>query len=475
MRRSVKLNVLGLALIMAGCSITPDYHRPEMVKPGQWKNEIIPQQLSGSSLISTTWWKSFGSAELDRLIAEGLNNNLDLATARERIRQARASAKIAGAPLLPALSATGSYDFRDSNRPGSSNVFGNQNSTNSRISTSKNTWQGQWNLSYEVDLWGGIRAGHDSAKGLLRSTQLTFDALQLTVMGDVAQAYFAIVGLKERKRVAEANLTNIADVMAIINARLAVGAVSMLEVAQQKSELANAEAAVAQLDQQIAQSENALAVLLGRVPQQFKVGDDKLTGLRIPKAAVGSATALLDRRPDIRSAEMQLAVAQADITKARVAFYPRLQLGADNIFTAATTSQPTGIAIALAASLTSPIFQGGRLEGELGRTLARRTELLENYRKTLLVAYQEVEDALALGNQATRRHEQLQVAVENANEAYWLARERYLAGATDYQTLLIVQRSLFSAQDREIQAHVDELTASVLLFKSLGGGWSEQY
>ena len=376
MRQLANWFVVCVAIIMVGCSLTPDYHRPEMVRPVQWKNERNPKQLSGSALISATWWKSFGSTELNRLITEALNNNLDLATARERIRQARASAKIAGAPLLPALSATGSYDFRDSNRSDSSDVFGNQNSANSRLSSSKSSWQGQWNLSYEVDLWGGIRAGHDSAKSLFRSTQFTFDALRLTVMGDVAQSYFAVVGLKERKRVAEDNLNNIADVMAIINAQFAAGAVSMLEVAQQRTELANAEAAVAQLDQQIAQSENALAVLLGRVPQQFKVGCDKLNGISIPKAAVGTAETLLDRRPDIRSAEMELVAAHADIAKARVAFYPRLQLGADNIFTAATTSQPTGIAIALAASLTSPIFQGGRLEGELERTLARRIELL---------------------------------------------------------------------------------------------------
>jgi outer membrane protein, multidrug efflux system len=128
----------------------------------------------------------------------------------------------------------------------------------------------------------------------------------------------------------------------------------------------------------------------------------------------------------------------------------------------------------LAASLTAPIFQGGRIEGELERTLARRTELLEIYRKTILTAYQEVEDALALGSQSSRRREQLLLSVASAEQAYGIARDRYLAGATDFQTLLIVQRSLLNAQDSEVQAHVDVLTASVLLFKSLGGGWNDQ-
>jgi outer membrane protein, multidrug efflux system len=453
-------------LFLTGCSLTPDYHRPIPVTPSQWKNESNPTVSSYSSLVSVYWWKKFGSSELDRLMTEALNNNLDLAAAKERVGQFRALAKIAGAPLWPAISTTGSYDFSDSSRSSNSN-FNNVGS-----SSNKNTWRGQWNMSYEVDLWGGIRAHRDSATSHLATARFTLDALRLVVMGDVAQSYFAIVGLKERKLIAENNLKLINEVMSIIVSRFEAGAVSALEVAQQKTEQANAEAAVAQLDQQIAQSENALAVLLGRAPQQFKVGEKSLQQIDIPKAEASDSAALLDRRPDIHSAETELIAAYADIGKARAAFYPRLQLGADNIFTAATTSQPVGIAVALASSLTTPIFQGGRLEGELERTLAHRTELLEIYRKTILTAYQEVEDALALGNQAKLRREQLLISVDSAKQAYAIARDRYLAGATDYQTLLIIQRSLLNAQDTEIQAHVDVLTTSILLFKSLGGGWN---
>jgi len=134
-------------------------------------------------------------------------------------------------------------------------------------------------------------------------------------------------------------------------------------------------------------------------------------------------------------------------------------------------SQPAGIGVALASSLTQPIFQGGRLEGELERTKARRGELVEIYRQTLLTAYREVEDALALGSQAARRREDLLLSVDSARRAYELGLDRYLAGATDYQTLLNVQRSLLNAQDSEVQAHTDVLTASVLLYKALGGGW----
>jgi outer membrane protein, multidrug efflux system len=459
-------------LLAAGCSLTPEYRRPELMPPSKWKNDAL-NKASVSSPISIGWWKQFGSNELDSLMTEGLNNNLDLAASKERVGQFRTLAKIAGAPLWPGINATGSYNFNDGGRSRNSNFNSNSNGFNT--GSNKSSWQGQWNLSYEVDLWGGIRAGRDSAKSHLASAQFTLEALRLVVMGDVAQSYFAILGLKERKYIAENNLKNITDVLDIIVARFEAGAASLLEVAQQKTERANAEASLAQLDQQIAQSENALAVLLGRPPQQFKVIENKLQPINIPKAGVSQPKSLFDQRPDIRSAEAELIAAHVDIGKARAAFYPRLQLGADNIFTAATMSQPAGIAVALAASLTAPIFQGGRIEGELERTLARRTELLEIYRKTILTAYQEVEDALALGSQSSRRREQLLLSVDSAMQAYGIARDRYLAGATDFQALLIVQRSLLNAQDSEIQAHVDVLTASVLLFKSLGGGWSFQY
>jgi multidrug efflux system outer membrane protein len=212
-------------------------------------------------------------------------------------------------------------------------------------------------------------------------------------------------------------------------------------------------------------------VLLGRPPQQFDPQGKSLQGVRIPSADPARPAALFEDRPDVRSAEAELIAANADIGVARAEFYPKLELNADNIFTAALLSQPAGIAVVAAATLSQPIFQGGRLEGELERTKARRNELVEIYRQTLLTAYREVEDALALGSQAARRREDLRMSVDSARQAYELGRERYLAGATDYQTLLNVQRSLLTAQDSEVQAHVDVLTASVLLYKALGGGW----
>jgi multidrug efflux system outer membrane protein len=450
----IKQGIFGVCLVLAGCSLVPEYKRPADAAPEAWKNPAPKPQTSGTT-ISPEWWKLFASAELDHLMSEALINNRDLTAAIRRIDQFRALAKIAGAPLLPAVGAVGRYIYN--NGP--------------RTSGGNSTWEGQWNLSYEVDLWGRLRAGRDSARALVDNARFSLDALRLTVMGDVAQSYFTLLGLRDRRVIAEENLKNISDVLDIIQSRFEAGAATALDVAQQQTESANAAAAVARLDQDIAQTENALAVLLGRPPQQFDPQGKSLQGVRIPNADPARPAALFEDRPDVRSAEAELIAANADIGVARAAFYPRLELNADNIFTAALLSQPAGIAVAAAASLSQPIFQGGRLEGELERTKARRNELVEIYRQTLLTAYREVEDALALGSQAARRREDLRMSVDSARQAYELGRERYLAGATDYQTLLNVQRSLLNAQDSEVQAHVDVLTASVLLYKALGGGW----
>jgi len=449
----IKPGIFGVLLLLAGCSLVPDYQRPAAAAPEAWKNQT-PKPTSGAT-ISPDWWKLFGSAELDRLMNEALVNNRDLTAAMQRIDQFRALAKIAGAPLLPAVGAIGRHLYTDSTRSG----------------PGQNTLEGQWNLSYEVDLWGRLRAGRDSARAQLDSSRFSYDALRLTVMGDVAQSYFTLLGLRDRRRIALDNLKNISDVLDIIESRFEAGASTALDVAQQQTERANAAAAVARLDQDIAQSENALAVLLGRPPQQFEPRGQSLQGIQIPGADPARPAALFEQRPDIGSAEAELIAAHADIGVARAAFYPKLELNADNIFTAAMMSQPAGIGVALASSLTQPIFQGGRLEGELERTKARRGELVEIYRQTLLTAYREVEDALALGSQAARRREDLLLSVDSARRAYELGLDRYLAGATDYQTLLNVQRSLLNAQDSEVLAHTDVLTASVLLFKALGGGW----
>jgi len=443
-----KLSIISVVLFLTACNLVPDFQRPDVETPVQWHDASLPKQKSA---VDPQWWRAFGSAQLNHLITESLLYNNDLAAARRRVEQARAQAKIAGANLWPSLGLQG--DVTDTR-----NKIGD---------TQKET--GQFTVAYEVDLWGANRARRDSGSALLLSEVFARDALQLVVMSNVGEAYFNLLALAERKRIATEFLENVSRVLAIVEARHLAGAVSALDVAQQKTELATARASLDLLMQQYTLAENALTILLGHPPQTVSFNAERFFDMLLPVANALQPAALLERRPDIRQIEMQLIAANADIGVARAAFYPKLQLDLDTLI---ASPQPAGVALAMAASLTQPLFQGGRLEGGLENAQARNAELVEIYRRTVLTAFKEVEDAAAVRSNSTRRLQALADAVDMARLAYQLSLDRYRLGAIDYQTLLSTQRSLLTAENSQVQARQDVLIAMVQLYQSLGGGWS---
>lgn len=435
---------------LSACNLARDYQRPGLPDPQHWRNLA---KSSAPSKVNPQWWLAFGNQELDRLIQVALAHNYDLAAARQRVAQARAQAKIAGAPLLPSVSATGDFTDRrdhDSNRQNQS---------------------GWIEVAYEVDLWGANRARRNSGTALLQSESFARDALQLVLMAEVARQYFQVLALAEQQHIAREFLDNVAATLVIVQARLKAGAASQIEVAQQQTELATAQANLNLLNQQRIIAENALAILLGKPPQFAAVRAEAWRSLRLPEPASVQPASLLERRPDLRQAEMALVAAEADITVARAAFYPSLQLRLEPLLTSA---QPASLIMTTAATLTQPIFQGGRLTAELARTQARNAELVENYRQTLLAAWQEAEDAAATRHHSGLRLKALGIAVDQARVAYRLSQERYRVGLIDYQTLLNTQRSLLTAENSQVQARLDVLVAMAQLYKALGGGWSEK-
>jgi NodT family efflux transporter outer membrane factor (OMF) lipoprotein len=433
---------------LTACNLVPDFQRPGVETPAQWHDASIAAQKSA---VDPQWWQAFGSAELNRLITEALAYNNDLAAARQRVEQAKAQAKIAGANLWPSLGLQG--DFTD---------------TRNKIGDSQKE-TGQFTVAYEVDLWGANRARRDAGSARLLSSVFTRDALQLVVMSNVGQAYFNLLALAERKRIASEFLENVANVLAIVEARYQAGAVSALDVAQQQTELATARASLDLLIQQYTLAENALAILLGHPPQAVSFNAERFFDMVVPAINGLQPASLLERRPDVRQIEMELIAANADIGVARAAFYPKLQLNLDAVL---ASPQPAGVALAMASSLTQPLFQGGRLEGGLENAQARNAELVETYRKTILTAFKEVEDAAAVRSNSTRRLQALADAVDKAQQAYQLSLDRYRLGAIDYQTLLLTQRSLLTAENSQVQARQDVLVAMVQLYQALGGGWS---
>lgn len=453
-----KIILLSLTVtFFAGCSLSPDYKRPNVSTPTSWSET---SQTSENIQVTQEWWKNFNSEPLNNYMQQALINNTDITAGLQTISQSRASLKISDANMLPSINASGSVG-RSQNNPATGKT-----TYSSSISTGLNA-------SYELDLFGANRANVEATQANLMSSIYSQDALSLVVMGDVAEAYFSLLNLRERLQIADSNLGNAKEILRIVQVRVDEGASSNLELAQQRTSVASSEASRASIVEQISNAENALAVLLGEAPQNIEISGVGLRDLTIPNIATGQPSELLERRPDLRAAEANLIAAGADIGAARAAFYPSISLGLGSSISLAGFGDPTSTALSIVSSLSAPIFQGGRLEGGVEKATARQLQLMENYRGAVLNAFQDVEDALAAVKSAQSREVSLQIAMEESQKAYNLSKERYDAGAIDFQTLLDTQNIQRSAEDNYAQAKLARLSAAISLFKALGGGWKD--
>ncbi len=457
MIKSSNKNILALfttVIFLTGCSLTPAYERPDVSTPA-WKGG----ETSSSVEIAADWWKGFGSDELNTLMAQALSYNNDLQASLHRIEQARAGLQIAGASLLPSASVTTSY------MNGPLQAF---NITDRRRHGVPD-FTGDAGISYELDLFGANRAEVEAREANLLGSQYAHEALALIVMGDVAQGYFNVVNLRERKRIAGDNVKSVADLLEVVEARFQNGSVTALDIAQQETVLLNAKAELAAVEQKLALAENALAVILGQPPQTLNVSGRSLNNITLPPTVVLQPSELLERRPDIRKAEADLIAANANIGEAKAAYFPSINLGANLLLAA----NPSVSALALFSSISAPIFQGGRLEGGLKRAEGRQAELVENYKKAILVSFQEVEDAFAKLKTTQKRQKALRQAVNKSRKAYEISRKQYQLSAVDFQTVLGAQRMMLQAEDNYARARFETLSASIDLFKSMGGGWND--
>lgn len=452
------LSLTFISLLLASCSFIPEMTKPSVEIPQRWRG--MEAQNIGTP-IPAQWWTIYNDAPLNHLINTAETQNLDIRAGVEKINQANAALEIAGASLLPNVSGTAGLGKTRTN-------------PDTGKTTSVTALSGGLSVAYELDLFGTNASKRAEARALRSSAQYTQESLRLVTEASVASTYFNLLAAQERVRIAEQNLKNAKDIQGIIQARFDNGLDSGLELAQQKEAVANREATLATLRQTNTIYHNALALLLGHAPQTFEMDvSSNINTLVVPDIEPSQPSVLLERRPDIHAIEAQLIAANANIGAARAAFYPSVSLGVTGSLSSTGFSDPATTVLGLASSLAAPIFQGGALTGGLHAANASQRELVEVYRKIVLTAFKEVEDALASVTAAEARQKALKEAVSQSQKAYDISRKRYDVGTIDFQTLLTTQTNLLLAEDSYAQALNDKLTASADLVKSLGGGWKD--
>jgi NodT family efflux transporter outer membrane factor (OMF) lipoprotein len=445
--------------ILSGCaSHAPVAEPPPKVDlPAGW---TVAETSKPQEWPDKNWWQRFGSPELTHLVDEGQSSNLELAGALARVRQAEAGARIAGVSLLP----TANF-YSDANR---AMPIGSGSASTSASSALQ--------VSYEVDFWGKNKASVASAEASLEANRFDRQTVALTVTSAIVSTYLQVLSLHDRLAVAREHVANAEHVLKLVEAQKSAGAASPLDLARQRSVVAQQKSEIPGLMQQEREAQAALAILLGKTPQTFSVGQQGLDTITLPEVSPGLPSELLSRRPDIRRAEANLAAANADVAVARANLFPSISLtgtmGGQSSALLSLLNAPNLLAN-VSASLMAPIFDGGRLKRERDLAIARKQELVQVYRATVISALSEVDTALGQIRSLDEQRRLKTTELEQARQAYDLSEIRYKVGAEDLMTVLDTQRALSDVQNDMGILKLKRLQATVALYKALGGGWTD--
>ncbi len=419
------------------------------------------------------WWRGFNSPELDTLIEHARVQNFDIAAAIARVSQADAAVRIAGASMLPNVTTTANASWQQTGATRGFTGVSRGGSTTSTIDI-HNYSLFPMNVAYEVDFWGKNRAGRLSAISSAMFSRFDQQVVALTTVTNVANTWFSALALADRLAVAQRNLSDAEQTLAVIRGRLDAGTASALDVAQQESLVTIERAVIPNLRSQMEQQLIGLGILTGRPPESITVRPGSLDTLSLPPVSPGLPSALLQRRPDVAEVEAELVAANFDIKVARAAFFPTIQLTGSYGFSNAalnTLFTPGGTLISIAAGLTQPLFDGCALRGKLEQTKGRYDELLADYRKAVVQAFTDVENALTAWRFTTEQEALQRQAVTAAQRAANIARAQMQAGTVDVTTVLQAETTLFSAEDTLVQVRLARFQALLDLYKALGGGW----
>ena len=452
-----------LLLIALSCTLTAclgePYSRPDLAVPSQYRFSMVQTQGAADTL----WWTRFGDPALDALVAESLANNEDVRIAAARVDEYYGAKVTTRAPLFPAIGYTGSAGKEQRSElvygPGSDEALSFSNAGLA--------------ASWEIDVWGRVRNLTAAADADWRATEADRRAAVLSLVSAVTSGYITLLSLDDQLATSQRTLASRRQALDVFEKRYKGGVISKVELSQARSQYEVAAAAVPVLQQQIAQQENALAVLVGRNPGPIARGQP-LIALGTPVVPAGLPSEILTQRPDVVAAEQSLIAANARVSAARALYFPTISLTGllgfasldlDDLFDSGSDTWN------YAGSVTGPIFQGGAVLGVNKQAEAQRAQLLAYYEKTVQRAFADVDDALIATQKTTERNAAQRRQVEALRDYARLSRKRYEGGYSSYLEVLDAEASLFNAELLYSQGQRERLLAHVDLYKALGGGW----
>lgn len=458
--RTVAIVLGSAALLFAGCAVGPNYSRPTVASPTTWKETTV---TTNATMLPQEWWTIFNDADLNALESQAVAANQDLKRAVARVTEVRAIARLSKAELYPSVSAGGTYS-RDRY---------SENRDIPAVKRQTDDFGTSFDLSYELDVWGRVRRNIEASNADLAATETDLQVVLLTLTADVARNYQSLRSLDNERVVIEATIALRKDELQLQETRNKAGLINEVDVTRARTELANVEAELHAVVRSRAQTEHALAVLCGQPPASFGV-IAKATSITPPEIPAGLPSELLQRRPDVVAAEHNLESANARIGVAKAAFFPTIKLtGAAGYASAdlgSLVDWPSRFA-SFGPSISVPVFQGGRNKANLKAAEARYEQNVATYRGSVLNAFREVEDSLSDLSTLAAQADAVNRALVSARDTAALANERYQKGLSSYLEVVDAQRAALQAERQDTQLRGQRAVSTILLAKSLGGGW----
>ena len=456
--------LLFATLLLAGCSVGPDYRRPELSIPSDFRGRAADAPTGAESLGDRAWWQIFQDETLQSLIRTALEENYDLRIATARILDARARVTINRSFQFPELSAAAAAPYTYITKDRAPSQF-----------RETFTPAGGFDMFWELDFWGRFRRSTEAARDDLLASESARRFVVTTLVSDVAAAYFQLRELDLELEISKRTLASRENSLRLVKLRQQGAVASMMDVRQAEVLFYTAAETIPDIERQIEQTENQISILLGRNPDAVPRGRPLLQQLALPVIPAGLPSSLLERRPDVQDAESQLAAATARIGVAKSDYFPRVFLtgaaGAGGIKIDGSWFGPQGI-LAIAPQLTLPIFNTGRIGAGVDSATAQAQEALERYRQTVQQAFRDVSDSLVEHRKRGESRVQQEALVVSLRDAARLADVRYRGGVTSYLEVLDTERQLFDAELNLARTQRDELLAVVRLYRALGGGWT---